>query len=121
FLIGLGNDSGVLGHYLMDHNYRSRLYASHDGFQDQYYFGRRPTGVYLPRFRNFKNDKQSNFLRGYAYAGGGSRGMGNVSENVSIGSDLKNEFAEPGPWNIWMVGMGECLPYYENMVTLSKD
>src|SRR6476660_8900464 len=43
---GLGNDSGVLGHYLMDHNYRGRLSAEYDGYQDQYYFGRRPNGVY---------------------------------------------------------------------------
>jgi len=61
-------------------------------------------------------------LRGYAFAGGGSRGTGNISGNdISIGADLKNGLSEAGGWNIWMVGMGECLPYYENMVTLSKD
>jgi choline dehydrogenase-like flavoprotein len=119
---GLGNDSGVLGHYLMDHNYRCRLSASYEGFQDQYYYGRRPTGVYIPRFRNFRNDKQKNFLRGYAYACGGSRGRAEVSgNNVAIGADFKNEVSEPGLWNFWMTGMGECLPSYENKVTLSKD
>lgn len=117
---GLGNDSGVLGHYLMDHNYRSRLYAEYDGFQDQYYYGRRPTGVYLPRFRNFKNDRQKDFLRGYAYACGGSRQRGS-SGDAAIGEELKNALSEPGPWTMWMVGMGECLPYYDNQVTLSKD
>ena len=119
---GLGNDSGVLGHYLMDHNYRSRLSASYEGFQDQYYYGRRPTGVYIPRFRNFKNDKQKNFLRGYAYACGGSRERAEASgNNVSIGVDLKNISSEPGLWSFWMTGMGECLPTYENKITLSKD
>ncbi len=118
---GLGNDSGALGHYLMDHNYRSRLYASHDGFQDQYYYGRRPTGVYLPRFRNFKNDKQKKFLRGYAYACGGSRGTADAPDNISIGGGFKDALTEPGSWNMWMVGMGECLPAYENKVELSKD
>jgi choline dehydrogenase-like flavoprotein len=119
---GLGNDSGVLGHYLMDHNYRSRLFAKHDSFQDQYYYGRRPTGVYLPRFRNFANDKQKDFIRGYAYACGGSRETWEkTSDDITIGKDLKENLSEPGPWNIWMVGMGECLPYHENKVTLSKD
>jgi len=119
---GLGNDSGVLGHYLMDHNYRGRLFGKHYDFPDQYFYGRRPTGVYLPRFRNFANDKQKDFLRGYAYACGGSRDAAYKTGNdVTIGKDLKEELAEPGPWTMWMVGMGECLPYYENKVMLSKD
>src|SRR5690349_8908831 len=118
---GLGNDSGVLGHYLMDHNYRARIDAKHYDFQDRYYYGRRPTGVYLPRFRNFKDDKQKDFLRGYAYACGASRDSWNKESDENIGADFKDNMSEPGPWNIWMVGMGECLPYYENKVTLSKD
>jgi len=119
---GLGNDSGALGRYLMDHNYRGRLSAKHDGFQDQYYYGRRPTGVYLPRFRNFGNDKQKDFLRGYAYACGGSRDQGSTaSSNATMGNDLKEKMSEPGAWNMWMVGMGECLPYHENKIVLSKD
>jgi choline dehydrogenase-like flavoprotein len=118
---GLGNDSGVLGHYLMDHNYRARINAKHYNFADQYYYGRRPTGVYLARFRNFQNDKQKDFLRGYAYACGASRDTWYKQNDLPIGTELKENLSEPGPWNIWMVGMGECLPYYENKVTLSKD
>ncbi|MHA4808405.1 GMC oxidoreductase [Flavitalea flava] len=118
---GLGNDSGVLGHYLMDHNYRGRLGASYDGFQDQYYFGRRPTGVYIPRFRNFGDDRQKDFLRGYAFACGASRGTGSIQDHKSsIGADLKDRLSEAGPWNIWMVGMGECLPDHANHMSLSK-
>jgi choline dehydrogenase-like flavoprotein len=118
---GLGNDSGVLGHYLMDHNYRARINAKFYGFEDQYYYGRRPTGVYLARFRNFQNDHQKDFLRGYAYACGAGRDTWSKQTNETIGAGLKDDLTEPGPWNIWMVGMGECLPYYENKVTLSKD
>ena len=55
---GMGNDSGALGHYLMDHNYRGRVYGEHHGFEDSYYYGRRPTGVYLPRFRNLKDHQK---------------------------------------------------------------
>ncbi len=115
---GFGNDSGVLGHYLMDHNYRGHLEAQYEGFSDQYYFGRRPTGVYIPRYRNVGNDKQSDYIRGFAIAAGASRRTGNVVEDT-IGADYKKALSEPGVWDLWMNGMGECLPYYDNQVTLS--
>jgi len=119
---GLGNDGGVLGHYLMDHNYRGNVYGEHDGFEDQYYFGRRPTGVYLPRFRNTGADKQKEFLRGYAYACFGSRGSADPeSSGETLGKAYKEGLTEPGTWQMGMTGMGECLPYYDNKVALSKD
>jgi glucoside 3-dehydrogenase (cytochrome c) catalytic subunit len=117
---GLGNTNDVLSHYLMDHNYRGHLGGSHEGFQDSYYYGRRPTGIYIPRFRNVGDDKQKDFIRGFAFAAGGSRGTGNVT-NDTIGASLKEQMTEPGNWYMWMTGMGECLPYYENKVSLSKD
>jgi choline dehydrogenase-like flavoprotein len=117
---GLGNTNGVLGHYLMDHNYGAQLSGTYKGFYDKYYYGRRPAGVYIARFRNVGNDVQKNFLRGYAIAAGGGRSSGNVT-NDTIGASLKEQLTEPGDWNLWMTGMGECLPYYENKVTLSKD
>lgn len=117
---GLGNTNDVLGRYLMDHNYRGHLSAEHAGFQDKYYYGRRPAGIYIPRFRNVGNDVQQSFVRGYAFAAGGSRNTGNVTEDT-IGGAYKDQLSDPGDWSIWMTGMGECLPYYENKVTLSKD
>src|SRR5690606_25693 len=33
---GFGNDSGALGHYLMDHNYRASFGGSHEAFRDKY-------------------------------------------------------------------------------------
>ena len=117
---GLGNTNDVLGHYLMDHNYRGRINATYEGFQDKYYYGRRPTGIYIPRFRNIGNDVQKDFLRGFAYAAGASRSIGTLS-NERVGTPFKEQLTEPGAWGIWMTGMGECLPYYENKVTLSKD
>jgi choline dehydrogenase-like flavoprotein len=116
---GLGNDSGVLGHNLMDHNYRGHINAEYDGYLDQYYSGRRPTGVYIPRYRNVGKDKQSNFIRGYAFASEASRRTGNAHDE-QIGADYKKALTEAGAWSIWMTGMGECLPYNENKVTLSK-
>lgn len=115
---GLGNDSGALGHYLMDHNYRGRLGGEYEGFKDKYYFGRRPTGVYIPRYRNVGKDVQANFKRGYAFACGATRSTGDVHEE-NIGADFKEALTEAGNWGVWMTGMGECLPYHENKISLS--
>ena len=122
FPYGLGNDSGVLGHYLMDHNYRGRINADVDGFMNMYYFGRRPTGAYLARFRNFGDDKQTSFLRGYAYSVFASRAQSNVRGlDTRFGADFKEKLTEPGPWSIGMQGMGEHLPDFDNQVKLSKN
>ncbi len=119
---GIGNDSGALGKYLMFHNYRGRVYGEYDGMQDEYYYGRKPTGVYLPRFRNYGDDVQTKFLRGYSFSGGASRSRGNVDEDTPpIGVDFKEKMTEPGPWRFGLTGMGECLPYEDNKITLSKD
>lgn len=117
---GFGNDSGALGHYLMDHNYRASFGGSHESFQDKYLYGRKPTGVYLPRFRNVGKDVQDKFLRGYAFAAGGYRSTGNLTDEP-LGAAYKEALTQPGRWGIWMTGMGECLPYHENKVTLSQD
>jgi len=117
---GLGNTNDVLGHYLMDHNYRGTLGGSYAGYYDQYYYGRRPAGIYVPRFRNVGDDLQKDFMRGYAFAAGGSRGAGDAGDAV-IGTRFKEQMTEPGDWYMWMTGMGECLPYYENKISLSKD
>jgi len=122
FPIGLGNDSGVLGHYLMDHNYRGRIKADVDGFLDSYYYGRRPTGTYLPRFRNFGKDKQESFIRGYAYSVSAGKSLGNTQGmDIPFGADFKEKLTELGPWHISMQGMGEHLPDVNNHVKLSKD
>ena len=117
---GFGNDSGTLGHFLMDHNYRGQVGGSIDGFEDSYYIGRRPAGVYIPRYRNVNKDIQKNFVRGYAFAAGGQRAGANLSPEL-IGADIKQAAMQPGNWNLWMTGMGECLPYFENKVVLSAE
>ncbi|WP_445732703.1 GMC oxidoreductase [Mariniflexile sp.] len=121
---GLGNDSGELGHNLMDHHYGVGASAEVDGYDEKYYKGRRPNGFYIPRFRNLgdKKTETKDFIRGYGYQGGASRTnwRAAVSE-LSYGKDLKEELLKPGPWHIGMGGFGECLPYHENKVTLNYD
>ena len=67
---GMGNDSGELGHNIMDHQLGSGASGRYDGFKDKYYSGRRPNGFYIPRFRNIgKESKKVDFLRGYGFQG----------------------------------------------------
>ena len=116
---GMGNDSGELGHNLMDHNYNCRVEGEFEGMEDQYYSGRRPTGTYLARFRNFGNDKQTDFKRGYSYAAGGSRAPFSEISKTAVGQTLKEDMTQLGPWKFGMIGMGECLPYHDNQISLS--
>jgi choline dehydrogenase-like flavoprotein len=69
---GLGSSSGELGHNLMDHHLGVRINGSYEGYEDKYYYGRRPNGFYIPRFRNVGDDKRD-YLRGFGYQGAGSR------------------------------------------------
>jgi choline dehydrogenase-like flavoprotein len=119
---GLGNNSGHLGHYLMDHQYRTGAEADVEGFEDKYYIGRRPNGIYIPRFRNIGNDKRTDYIRGFGYQGGASReNWARGVAEMAFGADLKNSLMNPGPWKIGITGFGECLPYYENKVTINSD
>jgi choline dehydrogenase-like flavoprotein len=119
---GLGNDNGVLGHYMMTHNYRVRANGIFEGMEDSYYSGRRPNGVYMPRFRNFGNDKQTSFKRGYALACASFRQGWSRGNNLEeMGTALKEKITEPGPWFFFGTAMGEMLPYKDNMVWLDKN
>jgi choline dehydrogenase-like flavoprotein len=119
---GLGNGSDQLGRNLMDHQYRVGAEADVEGYEDSYYVGRRPNGIYIARFRNVGDDKRSDYLRGFGYQGSASRGswMNGVNE-MSFGAELKNSLTAPGPWSIGITGFGECLPYEDNRVTLDND
>jgi len=120
---GLGNDSGELGHNVMDHHFQIGARAEHDGFQDMYYKGRRPNGIFVPRFRNIdKATRQKNFLRGYGYQGGGGRqSWWRPAESAKYGAAFKNELVQPGNWSMSLHGFGECLPYHENKMTLDHS
>lgn len=118
---GLGNDSDQVGRNIMDHHKGAGAEAEVDGFEDQYYFGRRPNGVYIPRFRNV-SEKRTDYIRGFGYQGGASRtGWSRGNNDLEIGTSLKEKLQAPGGWRIGFGGFGECLPYEENRVTLNTD
>jgi choline dehydrogenase-like flavoprotein len=117
---GMGNESGQLGHNLMDHHYHVGAVGSHDGFKDGYFSGRRANGIYVPRFRNIdEKTKRNDYVRGFGYQGGASRGRFNGSDK--IGAALKEEAASLGDWGMWLGAWGEQLPDYDNKVSLSKE
>ena len=117
---GLGSSSGELGHNIMDHHFRVGASADIEGFDDKYYYGRRPSGFYIPRFRNWGDDKRD-YLRGFGYQGAASRqGWNRNVAEMGIGADLKNTLSEPGGWSIGMTAFGEMLPNHDNKVYLNK-
>jgi len=118
---GLGNDSEQVGHNLMDHHFGVGADGDFDGFEDQYYnAGRRPNGIYIPRFRNVNAaTKMKDYVRGFGYQGGAGRGRGNSTEG--IGAAFKESQTEPGKWSMGVGSWGEHLPYYENKATLNKN
>ena len=120
---GLGNDSGELGHNLMDHHFQIGADGVYDGFEDQYYTGRRPNGIYIPRFQNIGgNTKRKDFLRGYGYQGGASRtDWTEYVKEASYGEKLKQAIVKPGKWVMGLNGFGEVLPYHENKMYLNYN
>ena len=118
---GLGSSSDALGKNLMDHHLGIGAGGYVEGYEDQYTFGRRANGFYIPRFRNVGNDKRD-YLRGFGYQGSGNRqGWRHDVAEFSIGGEFKDAMTEPGIWTVGMGGFGEMLPDPTNKVTLDKN
>lgn len=119
---GLGNDSGELGHNLMDHHFKVGASGISDGFADKYFRGQRANGIYIPRFRNLnKETARKDYLRGFGYQGSASRldWASSIKELSHFGSKFKADLIAPGPWRFGMGAWGECLPYHANRLTLN--
>src|SRR3954447_16157845 len=119
---GLGSSSGELGHNVMDHHLKLGASGEMEGFEDKYYYGFRPNGIYVPRFRNLPGGEKRNYLRGFGYQGSASRE--NCSRQVaelSIGADLKEALGQPEKWTRAIEEFGKMLSYHDNRITLSKD
>ena len=118
---GLANSSGELGHNLMDHIKGGGAVATIPGNEDRIVLGRRPNGIYLPRFRNVKR-KDADFLRGYGFQGSGQRESWERGiTQTAFGADFKNSLRKPGPWRFTFYGYGECLPNHNNYVELDRQ
>jgi choline dehydrogenase-like flavoprotein len=120
---GLGNSSGQIGHNLMDHFTGTGADAEFEGLEDKYYSGRKPIGIYIPRFRNIPSVTQrKDYIRGFGIQGKGARAEWRDTGAMvaGFGKDFKEKLLHPGPWGMWLGGWGETLPYFDNKVTLDK-
>jgi len=117
---GLANSSGELGHNLMDHIKAGGATGTIPGNEDKNVYGRRPNGVYVPRFRNV-NTKHSDFIRGYGFQGGARReGWERGILQAGFGPEFKKAMRQGGPWKFTFYGFGECLPNHDNFAELDK-
>jgi len=116
---GLGSSSGELGHNVMDHHFRLGAGGVVDGYEEFYEYGRRPSGIYIPRYRNIYDDKRD-YLRGFGYQGGAGRGRG-VEVAEMLGVKYKEALCEPGQWSMGMTAFGEMLPDHSNTIKLDKN
>ncbi|MEM6316273.1 MAG: GMC family oxidoreductase [Bacteroidota bacterium] len=118
---GLGNDNGLLGKYVAFHNYRGSLTATRPGNLNSYYYGRRPTSIMLPNFRNVKQ-RDMDFVGGYMtfYTAARSSWGRNV-DGPQIGAAYKEKLSQPGGWTVYMMMQGETIPKKENHFRLSKE
>jgi choline dehydrogenase-like flavoprotein len=120
---GLGNSSGVLGHYLVDHfggtgasgvlpMFAGRDTVNEDG---------KSSGVFITRFRNLdKATKHPKFLRGYGFEGGSAIGSfpGAARGTPGFGSEFKRQVRR---WHVAPVSLttrAAMLSRYENYVEI---
>jgi choline dehydrogenase-like flavoprotein len=121
---GLGNESGELGHNVMDHHHNVGAMGTYDELEDSYYKGRKPAGIFIPKYVNLdEQSRQPDFIRGFNYQGGDS-GRANWSRGnneVGIGGKFKDDLLKPGAWGMSIMAFGEVLPYHENKVSLHPE
>lgn len=118
---GLGNDNGRLGKYLAFHNYRGNITAKFKGLQDSYYYGRRPTAIMMPSFRNSKKQDMP-FKGGYmVFYSAVREGWSKQVAGPAFGKEFRAELEKPGQWSIYMMMQGETVPIARNQVRLSKQ
>ena len=118
---GLGNDSGLLGKYIMFQNYRGNVSGTLDSFKDRYYFGRNPTDSIIANYRNL-HKQDTDYVGGFTTYANGYRGeLDEGMLSPGIGGAYKDALCEPGSWHAYMYLQGETIPKESNHVRLSAD
>jgi choline dehydrogenase-like flavoprotein len=117
---GIGSSCGELGHNLMDHHFRCGASGVMEELGDRYVFGRRPTGFYIPRYRNLFGEKRE-YLRGFGYQGSASRqAWERAVAELGVGASFKDAMAQPGPWRMGATAFGEMLPVHSNRISIDE-
>jgi choline dehydrogenase-like flavoprotein len=123
---GLGNSSGHLGHNLCEHVLGPRV---HGIAKDRVGAARsnedgRPGGFYIPRFRNLDaRSKGKDFIRGYGLEGSSGQEMfpEDALKLTGFGQAYKKKVRDHAGAFIYMYGLGEVLPRYENRVEIDPQ
>lgn len=109
---GLGNSSGVLGRYLMDHTYG----IGFDGLaprRGERAESNRSFGCLVPGFRNF-GETEVDYLRSFEIE------MQVMPQEGGLRRRLVNRGRLPEP-TFWMRAFGEVLPSSENRVSIDPE
>lgn len=118
---GLCNKSDQVGRNIMDHIYGLTTAGIMPKYPaDSYYRGRRPTGIYIPRYRNVTEEGTA-FVRGFGFQGAVVRMGVSPSSGPGIGQTIKDRARKFGPWIAYVAGFGEMLPHPENRLTLHES
>ncbi|MFN7923803.1 MAG: GMC family oxidoreductase [Bryobacteraceae bacterium] len=118
---GLGNSSGVLGHYLFDQFYIKNVITA---VVPEARGGKGPRNLmggagYVVRFRNVEK-REKNFIRGYTYD---FHSGGTPSARIlpGYGESMLKQIEELRGATFGMTTMGEVLPKFENHVRINPD
>ncbi len=122
---GLGNSSGVLGHYLLDQisgasvsGFLPRLRGAAPRNDDG-----KSAGAFIANFRNLK-DKHPKFIRGYCMSmnGGQTASPGFALTMPGYGASLKQRIRDLYPsWARIYMSAGEMLPRFENRAGIDGE
>ena len=120
---GVGNSSGVLGHYLMDHftleGAGGILPALKSSVREP---TGNPAGFLIPKYANTASHPNKNFLRGYRFDGDASQSVyEHAFSTPGFGGDFRRKVRQEIPYYFGMMAQGECLPRYDNYVALDPE
>ena len=123
---GLGNSSGVLGHYLVDHfggTGASGVFRKLAGREPVNEDGK-STGIFIPRFQNLDaKTKHPKFIRGYGFECGAATGMfpGVAGQIRGFGIQFKREVRNLHTAQVSMTTRAAMLSRFENYVEIDRN
>jgi choline dehydrogenase-like flavoprotein len=117
---GIGNSSGVLGHYLMDHFTVEGAGGELTSLKSE---KREPTGnpcgFLIPKYANTSGHANGGFLRGYRFDGAASQQLyAHAFSTPGFGSAWREKVRREIPYTFSLEAQGECLPRFDNFVEL---
>ncbi len=123
---GLGNSSGVLGHYLVDHfgGIGASGYFNILAGRDPVNEDGKASGLFIPRFRNLdKKTRHPRFLRGYGFeCGAGASRFPGFAKNPAVvpgfGSEFKQRVRHYYTAPVSMTTRAAMLERFENYVEI---